>query len=300
MITRSNVDDPIPSAREHDEVDEALRQTFSRTVDEGRRRLARTWPALLATGAVGGLDVGAGVFGLLVVEWRSGSELLGALAFTIGFVALTLARSELFTEGFLVPVAPVVARQARIRDVLRLWGGTAGTNLLGGWVITGLSVAAVPGVRATAIHAGMHYTSMGIGWRSFASGLLGGGAITLMTWMQNSNESIASKLVAAISVAFLLAAGGLNHAIVASLLMFAAIHAHAPFGYADWAGAASWAALANIVGGLGLVTVLRLVQIGREAVEEERHRPVGEPREATEPAGSATQAEDHAAPRSSE
>ncbi|MBV8949751.1 MAG: formate/nitrite transporter family protein, partial [Actinobacteria bacterium] len=149
VITRPKGDDAVPSAREHDEVDEALRETFGRTVDEGRRRLARTWPALLATGTVGGLDVGAGVFGLLVVEQRSGSELLGAMAFTIGFVALTLARSELFTEGFLVPIAPLVARQARVWDVLRLWGGTAVTNLLGGWIITGLTLAAVPNVRAT-------------------------------------------------------------------------------------------------------------------------------------------------------
>jgi hypothetical protein len=36
----------------------------------------------------------------------------------------------------------------------------------------------------------------------------------------------------------LVAAGGLNHAIVASLLMFSAIHAHGPFGYLDWAGTA--------------------------------------------------------------
>ncbi len=268
----------MPSAREQEPIDEALRETFGRTIEEGRRRLGRTWPALLATGAVGGLDVGAGVFGLLVVEQRTGSELLGALAFTIGFIALTLARSELFTEDFLVPVATVVARQARMRDLIRLWAGTAATNLLGGWVITGLTLAALPVLRSTAIKAGVHYTSMGIGWRSFASGVLGGGAITLMTWMQNSNDSTLSKIVAAVSVAFLLAAGGLNHAIVASLLMFSAIHAHGPFGYLDWARAASWAALANMVGGLCLVTVLRLVQIGREAVEEERMRPPGEPR----------------------
>lgn len=278
----------VPSAREQEPVDEALRETFGRTIEEGRRRLGRTWPALLATGAVGGLDVGAGVFALLVVEQRSGSDLLGALAFTIGFVALTLARSELFTEDFLVPVATVVARQARTRDLIRLWVGTAATNLLGGWVITGLTLAALPVLRSTAIKAGLHYTSMGIGWRSFASGVLGGGAITLMTWMQNSNESTLSKIVAAVSVAFLLAAGGLNHAIVASLLMFSAIHAHGPFGYLDWAGAASWAALANMVGGLCLVTVLRLVQIGREAVEEERMRPPGEPRPTADEGARAT------------
>jgi formate/nitrite transporter FocA (FNT family) len=267
-----------PSAREAEPVDEALRETFGRTIDEGRRRLGRTWPALFATGVVGGLDVGAGVFGFLVVKEQTHNELLAALAFTIGFVALTLAHSELFTEDFLVPVATVVAGQARIRDLLRLWGGTAATNLLGGWIITGLTLAALPHLRAAAIESGVHYTSMGIGWEAFASGILGGGAITLMTWMQHSSDSVGGKIVAAISVAFLLAAGPLNHAIVASLLMFAAIHAHGPFDYLDWAGAASWAALANIVGGLGLVTVLRLVQIGREAVEEERRRPAGAPR----------------------
>jgi formate-nitrite transporter family protein len=269
----------VQSARETEPVDEALRETFGRTIDEGRRRLGRTWPALFATGMVGGLDVGAGIFGLLVVKAQTHNELYAALAFTIGFVSLTLAHSELFTEDFMVPVATVVAGQARVRDVARLWGGTAATNLLGGWIITGLTLAALPHLRSVAIESGTHYTSLGIGWQAFASGILGGGAITLMTWMQHSTESTGGKIVAAISVGFLLAAAPLNHAIVASLLMFAALHAHGPFNYLDWAGAAGWAALANIVGGLGLVTMLRLVQIGREAVEEERHRPAGAPRD---------------------
>ena len=35
----------------------------------------------------------------------------------------------------------------------------------------------------------------------------------------------------------------------------------------------------NAIGGLGLVTVLRLIQVGREEVERERARPKSEPRE---------------------
>ena len=50
---------------------------------------------------VGGLDVGAGIFGLLVVKAQTHNELYAALAFTIGFVSLTLAHSELFTEDFM-------------------------------------------------------------------------------------------------------------------------------------------------------------------------------------------------------
>src|SRR3954468_16326334 len=82
-----------------------LTETFQRTVDEGEHRLTRSWPGLLSTGLVGGLDVGVGVLGLLLVKEATGSVLLAGFAFGIGFIALTRAQSELFTENFLVPVA---------------------------------------------------------------------------------------------------------------------------------------------------------------------------------------------------
>src|SRR5205814_1460964 len=150
-----------------------LQQTFDRTVEEGTYRISRSWQSLLATGAVGGLDVAMGVFALVLVKSETKSEVLGALAFSIGFIALTLANSELFTENFLVAVV----------------------------------------------------------------------------------------------AAFLLAAGSLNHVIVVSIEMFAALQAHAPFGYADWAGMAAWAAFGNTIGGIGLVTILRLVQVTGEDSE---------------------------------
>jgi hypothetical protein len=34
-----------------------------------------------------------------------------------------------------------------------------------------------------------------------------------------------------------------------------------PCGYPDWARSAAWAALRNIIGGVGLVTLLRLLQV---------------------------------------
>ena len=77
-------------------------ETFDRTVDEGRQRLGRSWLQLIATGLLGGLDIGVGVLALLLVEHLTGDPLLSALAFAAGFIALTMARSELFTENFLV------------------------------------------------------------------------------------------------------------------------------------------------------------------------------------------------------
>jgi formate/nitrite transporter FocA (FNT family) len=264
--------------RRRTDIDEELRDTFQSTVDEAERRLSRSWPALFAAGAVGGIDVGVGVMALLLVREATGSELLGALAFGIGFIALTLGPSELFTENFLVPVAAVVAQKSTVGATMRLWGGTAATNVLGGWAFSGLVVIGLPELRETAIEVGSHYPELGIGSVSFASAVIGGAAITLMTWMERATDSVPAKLVAAISIAFVLSAGRLNHAIVISLEMFAALHAGAPFGYADWLGMASWAALGNMVGGLGLVTVLRLVQVGRATVRQERDRRVDSPR----------------------
>ena len=236
---------------------------------EGEHRLTRTWPGLLSTGVVGGLDVGVGVLGLLLVKEESGSVLLAGLAFGIGFMALTLAQSELFTENFLVPVAAVTAGRASIAKLLRLWFGTAVMNLAGGWVITGLIIAGQPKLRATAVQIASEYARLPAG-RAFALAILGGLVITLMTWMERATESVPAKLVAAVSAAFLLVAGTLNHAIVVSLLTFAALHAGAPFGYLHWLGVAGLATVGNMVGGLGLVTMLRLVQVGQERIAQAR------------------------------
>jgi formate/nitrite transporter FocA (FNT family) len=244
-----------------------LTETFQRTVAEGEHRLTRTWPALLSTGIVGGLDVGVGVLALLLVEEETHSVLLAGLAFGIGFMALTLAQSELFTENFLVPVAAVTAGRASILKLLRLWFGTAVMNLAGGWVITGLIMAGQPKVRHTAVKIATEYIQLPVG-RAFALAILGGLVITLMTWMERATESVPAKIAAAVAAAFLLVAGTLNHAIVVSLLCFAALHAGAPFGYAHWLSVAALATVGNIIGGVGFVTVLRLVQVGPERIQQ--------------------------------
>jgi formate/nitrite transporter FocA (FNT family) len=262
------VSDPASEAPAED----PLADTLARAIDEGERRLDRTWPVLLATGAVGGIDVGIGVLALLVVLHDTGNHLLAALAFGVGFVALILAGSELFTEDFLIPITALVTRETSALSVVRLWTGTAATNLVGGWVVTGLVILGVPGLRHTAVAVGSQYPSWGIGMHAFAAGILGGTVMTLLTWMERSTQSVPARLVAAFAIAFVLAAPPLNHAVVSSLEMFAALHAGAPFSYLDWAGAAAWAALANMIGGVLLVTMLRLVQIGKGPIESERRQ----------------------------
>jgi len=245
-------------------------RTFDRLVDEGTQRLGRSWSGLLATGFLGGLDVGVGVLDLLLLEEATHSAMLGGLGLALGFIALTLARSELFTEDFLIPVAAVVAKTASLTSLGRLWIVTTVTNLAGGWVIVGLVMAGFPSLRSTAVESGTFYIGLGITWKAFALALIGGMLITLMTHLQHSTESDGVRLVPAIVMGFLLGAGKLNHAIVASLICFAALQVGAPFGYGDWLGLLAFAVLGNMIGGLALVTLMRLLQVPHKVLAERR------------------------------
>jgi formate-nitrite transporter family protein len=247
-----------------------LDEAFDRLVEEGSARLARPWSTLVVTALLGGIDIGTGTLAYLIVDHATGSTVLAGLAFSIGFVALLLARSELFTENFLVPVAAVAARHGGMAGLLRLWAVALGGNLVGGWLVAWLIVQAFPALRSTATEAGTHYADLGVNLRSFCLAVLAGLVITLMTRMQHATESLGVRLVPALLFGALLAGGQLFHCVLDSILMFAALISGAPFGYAAWLGALGWSALGNLVGGVGLVAFLRLARVPHRIAEERR------------------------------
>jgi formate/nitrite transporter FocA (FNT family) len=247
-----------------------LATTLDRIVEQGRPRLHRPWPHLLATGAVAGIEVSIGVLALIAVEEATGSPLLGGLAFSFGFIALLLGHSELFTEGFLVPLTVVAAGEATAAQMLRFWLGTAVANLAGGWILTGIAMAAYPSLHDQAVESATYFIDLGIGWRSLWLAVLAGAVITLMTRMNNGTESTPARVMASTACAFVLAGLQMSHSILESLLIFCALHTHATsFGYVDWLGWFGWTVLGNAIGGIGLVTMLRLVR-SREMLAEHR------------------------------
>jgi hypothetical protein len=52
--------------------------------------------------------------------------------------------------------------------------------------------------------------------------------------------------------------------------LFAALHAGAAVDHLDWVRVEGWGALGNMVGGVGLVTLPRLVQVGPEKIRGEQ------------------------------
>jgi formate/nitrite transporter FocA (FNT family) len=261
-----------PSMSTEPEVEDA----FERLLEEGEVRLHRPLAPLVATGLLGGIDVAVGVLIYLVVDARTGNPLLASLAFTIGFVALLLADSELFTENFLVPVTAVVAKCGTVAQLARLWTVTLVTNLVGGFAMAWMTVVALPEVRESARTAGSHYAHLGVSARSFFLAVLAGAVITLLTRMQHSSESKAVKLVPAVAMSFVLVGAQLFHSVLDSILMFAGLLAgRADYTYADWFGALVWSGFGNLLGGLTLVTAIRLLRVTHRVAENRANGQTG-------------------------
>lgn len=257
-------------------VEDEIEKSFDRTVDEGAQRLHRTFPDVLITGLFGGFEIGIGVLAYLAVLHQTGNHLLAGVAFSAGLIALLLAKSELFTEGFLVPIAAVSARQATVGQLGKLWGGTLFANLVGGWIFMALVMTAFPQWSRTITTSAEHYVHAGLSWQSVCLAVLGGSTITLMTRMQHGTDAMSGKLAAAVVGGFLLSGLQLFHSILDSLLIFGAIQIGAPISYLDWLGWFSYTAVFNVVGGILLVTALRLVR-DRKLLEREREKAVDSP-----------------------
>lgn len=252
-------------ARDEPEIEEA----FDRLMQEGDDRLNRPLLPLLAIGFLGGVDVGVGVLAYLVVRSETGNSLLGALAFTIGFVALLMARSELFTENFLVPVTAAVAGAGSVLKLLRLWVVTLAFNLIAGLAMAGMIVVALPGVQPVAREAGSHYAHLGVSWRSFFLAVLAGAVITLLTRMQHATDDLGVKIVPAILMSFVLVGAQLFHSVLDSILMFAGLFSgNVDYTWWNWLGALGWSAFGNLLGGLVLVTSVRLLRVPHRVAEE--------------------------------
>ena len=266
--------------------DRTPEEIWSESLEEGERRLGRSWPALAATGFAGGADVMLGIItvtvasaGLSEAMPEPTAHVLASLLFGLAFVFITLGRAELFTENFLIPVGAVFAGRSSGRMLLRMWAVTLVLNFVGLAALAGL--ASVKGVLPPgSLHAAGVITDT-LSNRSFiaalVSAILAGVVMTVFTWVTTAAETGTARILAALLVGFLLLAPTLNHAVVGFGEMFLGLVAgtsHA--GWIDLLRNVSIAILGNLIGGVGIVFTTRLAQVTGDPVSGaggQRDRP---------------------------
>ncbi|HEY5198428.1 MAG TPA: formate/nitrite transporter family protein [Solirubrobacteraceae bacterium] len=244
-------------------------EIFREMREEGRERLERNRLELAASSLLAGFDVVFGVVALAAVDaaltphfGTQAGHFAGALAFGIAFVFIAIGRSELFTENFMVPVIGLRKGLASKLKLVQLWIVSPIFNIVGGTILILIVTThgVLPGgagasLRTIALHADGYDPAT-----AFASAIVGGALITLMTWLIEGSPTPGTRILVAWIAGSLLTLGSFDHVIVVTLEMILGIRFGAPIPWIDVLQNVGIAAAGNLLGGLAFVTLTRTGQ----------------------------------------
>jgi formate/nitrite transporter FocA (FNT family) len=244
-------------------------EIFDRAAEEGERRLDQSLLELLATSFIAGFTVVFGIVALAIVHAAVPPEtgrldaVAGALAFGPGVVFLVVGRAELFNENFFDPIAAAIERDAfPVGGLLRLWTVTFALNLLGGGllvVVFWVDGALPPGTEG-ALRSFAHHVVARPALGNFASAVVGGALVALLSHMLSAVETVGSRISLAYVVGFLLALGPFEHVVVTMLHVFFGVLFGADIGVGEFGAVTGIITAGNVVGGIGLVTLTHVAQ----------------------------------------
>jgi formate/nitrite transporter FocA (FNT family) len=247
-------------------------EIYERVERNAEEELARSSSALAFSGlgagiAMGltGLGVASGLAVVGVGEWQ---RFVTSMLYPIGFIAVIVGRSQLFTENTLFPVVLVLERRDRrtLTELARLWTIVFVTNVVGALIFSVLVVKA-GGVDAKIVarlvelgrQAADHpFASV------FVSGVFGGWLIALVAWLVSASQRTIGQIVIIWMLTFMLGVAHLAHCIASSCEILASVAngTTRPGAYLAWLAAAT---LGNIAGGVLIVALLNYGQVHPDA-----------------------------------
>jgi formate/nitrite transporter FocA (FNT family) len=255
-----------------DLMDQQPQDIAERANDVGRERLDRSNRDIFITGVIGGVEVSLGGLAAMAVVGSAllsahGLDLyaalaLGGLVFPVGFIFVIIGRSELFTENFLIPVAAVVRHERTVASLLLVWGLSWLGNMAGCAAFAAL-LAVPAAVGAPIIHGYAVYSAYKLSmppWGLFVSAVLAGMIMTVLTWLLLAIRDSVGKILAIFAAGYVIFATNVSHAVVGASLIFVGFR---EAGFPFWSPLV-WvliATLGNLVGGVGVVTLFRHVQV---------------------------------------
>jgi formate/nitrite transporter FocA (FNT family) len=244
-------------------------QIYAQVAKNARRELRRPARSLAISGLAGGITMGLTGLATAIARAELGTGGFGhfvtTLLYPIGFIAVILGRAQLFTENTLYPVALILTERRHYWATLRLWTIVLVFNCLGTLAFAALAVRTdalqpryVDSLAAIGVEIANHSLS-GIFW----SAIIGGWIIALVAWLVSGSHSISGSMLLIWLLAFVVGLGHFAHCIASSgEVLSAVLHHQLPaMSYFRWL----WpAVLGNIVGGVGLVTLLEYGQTAEE------------------------------------
>lgn len=229
--------------------------------------LERPTGGLILSGFSAGLDVGFSVFFMAIAFSMFGADfsdvgvrIFAANLYSFGFILVILGRSELFTEHTTLAVFPVLNRRATVGQLGRLWGLVYASNLAGGVVaaIIATQVGSRLGVAETrAFGMIAEHLLRPDGGVTFASGVLAGWLMGLLSWLLASAKDTMSRIVIVWMITTGIGLAGLHHCIVGTVEVVAGVLVDPALTWSQYGGFLLWATLGNTVGGTLFVAIIK-------------------------------------------
>lgn len=244
-----------------------LHVVHAAVVSDGDRELCRSNSALAWSGLAAGLSMGFSFIAQGIIyanlpdaPWR---PLLVNFGYTFGFLAVIIARQQLFTENTLTAMLPLLTRRdfKTFVQVMRLWVIVLTTNLLGAHVVAwvlGNTPAFSPKVQNAFLELGQHAADVSFG-TAVLRGILAGWIIALLVWMLAAVGSHSVAII--VFMTYLVAAGNFTHIIAGSVEYLFLVMT----GVKTWpmylTGYMIPTLIGNVIGGVTLVSALNHAQV---------------------------------------
>jgi formate/nitrite transporter FocA (FNT family) len=243
---------------------------------QGDQELERNVAALFWSALAAGLTMGLSLMAMGLLNSRlpdaEGFKVIASLGYCAGFLAVILARQQLFTENTLTAVLPVMSKPTlnNVVRLLRLWtvvlvGNLCGT-LLVAYVMLHLPIFDTKTDQAF-LEIGRKVMENDT-WQMFSKGIISGWMIATMVWMIPSMES--AKVAIIVMITYLMALGDFTHIVVGS----------AEVSYLVFAGELPWKDFwltfagptlgGNIIGGSFIFALISHAQIRSEGETPEK------------------------------
>jgi len=274
MDTHEDGKTPDLSAEEQHEVDRnqppraAVLHEIIRT--QGDQELERSVAALWWSALAAGLTMGLSLMAMGLLNSRlpdhEGFKVIASLGYCAGFLAVILARQQLFTENTLTAVLPIMSKPTlgNFGRLFRLWGVVLVGNLCGTLLVAYVMLHLPIFDQRTDLaflDIGRKVMENDTG-QMFAKGIISGWMIATMVWMIPSMES--AKMWIIVMITYLMALGDFTHIVVGS----------AEVSYLVFAGQLSWedfwmvfavpTLAGNIIGGSFIFALISHAQVRSE------------------------------------
>lgn len=236
-------------------------------IEQGAEELNRPARGLLLSSFAAGLEIGIGPFLMAVILTLTGdvyphatTELLMAAAYSVGFIVVVLGRSELFTEHTSLALQSVLARQASVVQLLRLWGLVFVANVVGATIFSAFAAYLGPALGVAEPDAFGEIARRMVddpAGTIFLGGVMAGWMVGLLAWLITAGRDTTGQILVAGLLTGGIALAHLHHSIAGTVEVLLGVFAGAGATPADFARFLLWSTLGNIAGGSVLVALVK-------------------------------------------